>query len=380
LKEIPEGSNIGEYGSSTNTEYIKGWVRGVPSVDYIAKNYGPGLYMLQFSWRTKEEDPETGKPTSKAYHQEVTIPISQKAAGEYKKHRLDKKLREASEIGTQVQEAMLEKKLETAALKGVIGDPDEKSINPAMAAKQYIQETMEAAKMIGLSPIASMPQPKSLEWDKILPALMTGVTAFLQMQQQAEASRRDEFNKLLMLMVSNSQQSSGHLIELVKAQVGNNTGKNAAQEFKDMLFSVVDIKEALSGNRETLADKIFHVIEGVAPMILSVAATAAEAKAAQNSPTVKMAKRYIDTNPDFQALKKNPEEMKKAVGKMDDFFGWRQTDTILAIAGWERPGECVRDPAKEHAPLLPEDEGSAVPPGGRDITPEVSDISEGEVE
>jgi hypothetical protein len=353
LKEIPEGSDIGDQGASTNTQYIKGWVRGIPSVDYIAKNYGPGLYLLQFTWRIREED-ENGKNVSKAYHQEVTVPISQKAAGDYKKHRLDRKLREANEISTQVQEAMLEKNLENAALKGVLGDKDESKQNPAQAAKQYIAETMEAAKMIGLSPLSSLPAPRVIEWEKILPAVVGGITAFLQMQQTAENSRREEFNKLLMLMMSQSQNASKEFMEIMKAQSGVGSGNMAIREFKDMVLGALDIKEALSGNqKEGLADKIFRVIEGVAPQILSIAATTAEARAAQNHPMVKVAKNYVASNPDFVALKNNPAELKKEFEKLDDFFGWRQTDIITQVMGWERPQDCLRDPVKENAPQLP---------------------------
>jgi len=353
LKEIPEGSNFGDStSSSSNSEYIRGWTRSIPSVDWIAKNHGPGMYVLMFSWHTREQDPDTDKYTQKTYHQEIPISISQKAAGDYKKHRLDRKLREASEIGTQVQEALMEKKLETAALKGVLGDKVGEDITPAVAAKQYIAETIEAAKMIGLSPLASQPV-KTIEWEKILPALVTGVTAFIQMQQNTENARREDFNKLLMLMMSNSQQASGHLIEVMKAQTGVGSGNMAIKEFKDMVLGALDIKEALNGNKETLADKIFRVVEGVAPMIITVAANAAEARAAQNTMPVKLAKTYVNSNPDFQALKNNPVEMKKAIGKMDDFFGWSQTDTIMEVMGWPRPPDCPRDPSKEHAPQLP---------------------------
>jgi len=349
LKEIPKGSDMGEGSSSgTTSVFVRGFTRGVPSPDFIAKEYGPGDYLLCFTWQNKEED---GSRHTK--REEVPISISDKVMGEFKRNRLNNKIKDASEIGSQVRDALVEKSIEGEMLKALTGKDRQEPVDQAKAAKTYINEVIETAKMVGLTPYAAQPPAKGIEWDKVLPAVMTGITAFLTMQQNAEQSRRDEFNKMLMLLMSSSQNANNQLLEVMKVQSGAGSGNMAIKEFKDMIFGALDIKEALSGNgKETLGDKIFRLVESVAPSILTIAATTAQsAQAAQNNPAVKMAKGYIETNPDFQALKTNPGEMKKVIDSMDRTYGWVQVDHILNTMGWPRPADCPRlDELKDAAP------------------------------
>jgi hypothetical protein len=348
LKEIPAGCDLDNAGSAASSTYIKGFSRGIPSPDYVAREYGPGNYLLCFTWASKNED---GSRSSK--HDQVPLNISEKVMGEFKRNRLSAKIKDATDVGSQVRDALVEKSIEGEMLKALTGkNSNTPDVDPKTSAKNYIAETIETAKMIGLTPYAQQPVVKSIEWDKILPAIMTGITAFLTMQQQAEMARRDESNKMLMLLMNSSQSANNQLLEVMKVQSGAGSGNMAIKEFKDMIFGALDIKEALSGNqKETLGDKIFRLVEGVAPSILSIAATTAQAAQAQNNPMVKMAKGYIETNPDFQALKKDPVEMKKTIDQMDRVYGWVQVDHILNTMGWERPENCPRvDEYKDPAP------------------------------
>lgn len=355
LKEIPKGSTLGDGGSSsTTTVHLRGFSRGIPSPDYIAKEYGPGDYLLCFTWQTKDDD-----GVRRMKREEVPLSISEKVMNAYKRERLTAKIRDASEIGSQVRDALVEKTIEGDIIHALAGKNKGNDDDPKTTAKKYIEETIETAKMIGLSPYAQAPQvpAKSIEWDKIIPAAATVITAFLTMQQQAEQRRSDEFNKMLMLMMGNSQTANNQLLEVMKVQSGAGSGNMAIREFKDMVLGALDIKDALSGNnKETLGDKIFRLVESVAPSILAIAATTAQnANAAANNPAVKMAKGYIETNPDFQALKQNPAEMKKVIDNMDRTYGWKQVDHILNTMGWPRPAECPRlDELQDPAPDVPE--------------------------
>jgi hypothetical protein len=350
LKEIPKGSSMSDSGSSTTTTvHLRGFSRGIPSPDYIAREYGPGDYMLCFTWQTKDDD-----GVRRMKREEVPITISEKVMNEYKKQRLSSKIKEASEIGTQVREALVEKSIEGELIHALTGrDVSQNVPDPKTSAKKYIEETIETAKMIGLSPYAQQAPARSIEWDKIIPAAATVITAFLSMQQQAEQRRSDEFNKMLMLMMGNSQTANNQLLEVMKVQSGTGSGNMAIREFKDMVLGALDIKDALSGNnRETLGDKIFRLVESVAPSILAIAATTAQnANAVRNNPAVQMAKGYIETNPDFKALKNDPVEMKKVIDNMDRTYGWVQVDHILNTMGWPRPADCPRlDELKDPAP------------------------------
>jgi len=119
-----------------------------------------------------------------------------------------------------------------------------------------------------------------------------------------------------------------------------------------MVMGALDLKKALSGNEpETLGDKIFRLVESVAPSILAIAATTAQTR---NNPAVAMAKDYVEKNPDFQALKHNPVELKKTIDRMDQTYGWVQVDHILNTMGWPRPADCPRlDQLRDPAPDVP---------------------------
>lgn len=334
----------GDVTDTAATAYIKGWSRCVPSMEYIARNYGPGNYNLGFNWRGKDDD---GK--QKACHEEVIINISEKFMEEYKRLNLSRKINEAVQTQTKVKDALIEQKLESEMLRNLTGGMnDEKKVDPADAAKQYISQTIEAARMIGLQPAAATPAVR-IEWDKVLAIALPTVTALLKMWSDGQAQKQADNEKFMMMMLNMSNQNNSHMMELVKAQAGAGSGNMAIKEFKDMVLGALDIKEALSGGqKEGLADKIFRMVEAVAPQIMSIAAMTAQARL--NNPVVKMTKGYIDSDPDFQQLKKNPAEMKAFCEKMDNAFGWENTNQILEVAGYQRPADCPCDPAKRYAP------------------------------
>jgi hypothetical protein len=356
LKELPEGSRVGSEGGTADTgsqtaAYIKGWTRSIPSFEYIKNNHGPGTYILAFSWRGQKDD-GTG---TEAKHEEVVIEISPKAADEHRKFRLNRKIDDASETSSHVRDKVVESELESRMLEGLTGISKEQK-PPAEAAKEYITSAMETVKMLGI-PIGQQ-QAKVIEWDKILPAVAPIVLAYLQHQSAMEQRRAEDFNKMLMLMVTQGQNSNHQLLEMFsRVQTGAGSGNQFIKEFTDMIKGAVDVKQLLNPPAETLGDKIFRVVESVAPQILSIAQQAAQNQAAMaRNPMVGMAKDYVNKNPDFQALRGNPVEMKKTIDRMDDFFGWRQTDTIIEVIGIQRPENCPRDPAKKEPPELTEEE------------------------
>ena len=351
LKEVPEGAQVNGEGGAQNTMYIKGWTRSIPSFEYIKNNHGPGLYILSFSWRGQKAD-GTG---SEAKHDEVTIEISPKAEADYKKYRIQSTIKNASQVSSQVHEELVEKKIEGQMVRALTGDDDNPRVAPEEAAKKYITSAMETVKMLGI-PIGQQ-ATKTIEWDKILPALAPLALAYLQHQATMEQRRAEDFNKMLMLMVSQGQQSSHQMLEMfTKVQTGTGSGNQFIKEFTDMIKGTVNLKELLNPPAETIGDKIFRVVESVAPQILQIAATTAQnAAAMKNSPMAGMAREYVNKDPDFQALRNNPAELKKTVDKMDNYFGQRQADMIMEVIGWQRPDFCPRDPSKQEPPPLTEE-------------------------
>jgi len=344
LKSVLPGME-GEEPDGHNSQYITSWSRGVPSLEHIARNYGPGTYVLIFTW--KDIDEQTGR-RSKMCREPAYFTISDKIAGEFKKHQFKKKMQDASERGSEMHETLIEKKLESEMIKAMGGIEEEKK-DPSVSAKDYIKDAFETVKMLGV-PIGMAPAPKGIEWDKILPAVVPLFIAFMNNQQQQARQSQEQFEKMLMLMMTQSQTSANHLLEYMKTTSGNNSQAAQIKETRDMIFGMLDIKNAIAGTqpeKETIADKIFRVIEGVAPQIFAIAAAAKNPQTAAQNPLVIGAKAYVNADPNFQQLQRDPAEMKKEIELLDETYGWKQTDFILDTIGWNRPPECPRDPAKE---------------------------------
>lgn len=107
-----------------------------------------------------------------------------------------------------------------------------------------------------------------------------------------------------------------------------------------MVMGTIDLKQALEGNKETIADKIFGMIENVAPQIMQIATLSAQQRTFD--PRVAAAKGFMSVSPDFQTMKNDPAVKKIVVDRLDDYFGWEQTDVIMEVAGDKRPDECPR--------------------------------------
>lgn len=121
----------------------------------------------------------------------------------------------------------------------------------------------------------------------------------------------------------------------------------AVEEFKSMLTGAIDIKQELSGmGKESVADKVFKLLEGlsahVIPLLMMPRAQAAI------DPRMKIAQAYAQASPDVQELRNNPMELSKLVHELDDFYGWEQTNGILAVMKFSRPDDCPCEPGQRY--------------------------------
>ena len=328
LKEIPRGAH-GEPGDYRNqSEYIKGFQNVVPSTEWIARSYGPGSYLQTFTWIDK--DANGHRDRQNAY---VITTISDKFMDEYRRHQLDRKIQLAKERSDKVNNAILDKKLDANLLGETQNLASLPAIDPKEAARQYMNETMEAAKLFGFGP------HQGIEWDKILPIALPLVVAFLEKQGNAS---REMFQLMLSLTTANNAQ----LLELAKVQNGQGQGGALFKEMKEMVMGAIDLKAAITPERETVADKVFKVVEGVLPQILQIAALNHQQR--QQDWRYKVAQAAVSASPDFKAVMNDPAELAKMIAKLDDHYGWEQADQVLMVAGLVRPPACGRDPALQY--------------------------------
>ena len=319
IKELPEGCDDPALGA-----FVKSFSKTVPTIDYIGRNYGPGRYCIVFTW--KQKDLEQGRMISKS--SDVLIEVSDKYEAEYREYQHQQKLDRLKRRKESVQDALLESKLEGSLLDEG-GDKKPESLN----AKEYVREMLAFNEQLGL-------KRGGIDWDKLLPLVMTGLPLMLKALSDMNSNRQAQMQQMMTLMLTQSNNYNSQLVEVMK-NMGPQNGSDTMKEFREMLTSAIDMKELLQPNKpDSLADKIFSMLETVGPQLLNVAQMSAQARAMD--PRVAMAKQFMKTNPDFQALDNNPESKSNLIRKLDGFYGWQQTDSILQVIGWQRPDTCPR--------------------------------------
>lgn len=314
---------------------VESFNRCYPSVEWLQKNVGPGDYRMYFTWRSQTK---STKAAGKQRMSEVLeISIDESCRDKFEEHQLDKRLEMAKRRQDKFNRAKITKLLNPFE--------DTKSMSEAQvegAAEKQLNQAMKLAEMMGMRRPDSAPTSGLMK--EILPLLVPAIPAILNFLSQASAKRDEQFNKIMTLLLSQSNNASNNLVEIMKNNSHSGQPNKMLEDFFDMVKSTVDFKEMMTQPKESMSDKVFGMIENVAPAILQVMA---QPKAVQAvDPRMAMAKAYVNTSPEFQEVMNNPRELQAMVSKLDASLGWEQTDQILSIAEVERPDSAPRMPGQ----------------------------------
>jgi hypothetical protein len=330
LKETTTGAD--EMSSATD-RYVKSWARCIPSMEYIARNYGPGSYTFTLFWFEKNE--ETRKQERKS--EKIPFTISDKYQQEYMDYQRKMKLETRTKELEKIRSIKADRQFDDA----LDGAPKTEKTQDA---KEYLREIMEVSRELGLSR-----QQEGSGLEKIFEKMLPVLPAILQLITGSRVEQANQMTSMMNLLLSQSKDANMQLMEIVKSQSGQGAGQNAVKEFKDMLLGVVDIKEALQGDKKGVADRLFELAEGVLPQVLQIASMSRQQQ--ERDPRVKAAMMFLQHNPDFQAMKQDPAIQQETIRMWDRHYGWRQTDGILSVVGMARPANCPRNPEQENPPV-----------------------------
>jgi len=363
--------------SAQNT-IIKTFNTQYPSIEWITNWYGPGEYLLIFMYKVKDTD-STDPRKKKTISHQVRISISEKSFPQYRKFQFEQNLRDAKDKRQKIQDAKIEQaldlKLEDINGVGVRAtDPVAPTnaltqyVDPAQAGKKYVQDVIEAARMLGLTK-----QESSFDLGKILAALAPILPAVIDFLGKGAQRAQEQQQQFMTLLMTTMKGNNDQLLEIMKANQGDGAAMKAVNQFKEMLTGAIDIKTELAGmGKETVADKVFKLIEGLAghvmPLLMMPRAQAL------TDPRAKIAQAYAAVNPDIQALNADPKEQSKLVRNLDDYYGWEQTNGMLVIMGWKRPDDCPCEPGKQWPPDDPRNDisGANANPGDVRVTDSVT--------
>lgn len=316
--------------SSGENAILDSWRREIPSIRYIMLEYGPGRYDLTFLWYGT--NPETGK--RKGFSEKIPIVISDKCLDMHEDYLLEKRIKSAERKKQRIMKARVRSELEGNIFGSPAIVPEEKRQD----VKSYVSEIAEVAGMLGLS-------KQQFDWQGILSLALPLLPGIMNAMAARSQAQQENFNKMMMLMVNQTNNSSQNLLELVRSSQTPTSGDEYMKKFGDMMIQAMEIKSMLSGDneKESLADKIFKTIESVAGMIMPILMVPKQQR--QQLPAYNAAQAYMEASPEFQQLKNDPSVLAQLVPKLDSYFGWQQTDLIIQeVGGYERPPECPRRP------------------------------------
>lgn len=356
LKRLPEGcQDIG--GGST---HLASWRNRIPSIDYIGKVYGPGTYTIVLTWRLFMD--EDKKYKNKA--ERVMFTVGDEWSDIHGLYVTEQKIKYMKRQRETVRKAKLDNFIDSSVADDLLGEekPKNDPVDPIEAGKKFVQQTMESAQMLGLS---RQDQGNGFSFEKLLGLVVPMLPSIMNAVSSASQSRNETMEKFMMIMLNQANSNNSQLIEMMKASQGQGQGSQYISEFKDMIFGAIDIKKELEGNKESVADKIFKMVESVAPQVLSIAAMSQQQR--NQSLPYQMAKTYVNNSPDFQQLHEDPQLLVALVKKLDAYYGWEQADAILQVGQIERPPECIRkaeqrypagDPRNEPAETIQQEENT----------------------
>lgn len=362
LKSVPDGA-----ADDGNLPYIKSWARCVPTIEHIAREYGPGTYKLMFWWRTFAKEEGT-----KPHIESITFTISDKYDKEYRDYQFEKKIKDMQAKRTKVRDMRMDNEFEKGLGLDSLMDGEKKGPPIEEAAIKYVENVSSMAEKLGMRRGGG-----GIDWEKILPLVITGLPALFKVMGDREAARREESQRFMTLLMTTMSQNSNQMLDILKTQQPQR-GADLTMELFDMIKGAIDVKEMIQGQgKETIADRIFGVIESVAPQLLEVAKLSAQQRAMD--PRLLLANTYMKADKDFRELERSPMIRSEVIHRMDSVFGWRQTDMVLNAIGLPRNDDCPRKPEEE----LPADQrgpAAAAESGGEETTLEEDEngLPEGE--
>lgn len=304
--------------------YIRSYTNKCPSINEIGKQWGPGSYKLVFSWRGENK---AGKM------EQMTRDMP-----------LDLAERSYRDVYEEYREELRRKRLETkekvwiedaAKMRAQGGNLNQQPPAP-VSELDTMKKALEMARGLGI-PIggaqkAAAPEPhKSFSQTmlELTPALVAlgGIMSPIivaMLQRPKEKSDTTIMNTLL-----------AHALEKPKE---DSVMKETIPFLLGTMQKIFEVKASMEPEpQESLVERI---IGKLAPMVPAVLAMAAGGQQAVNaSPIVGMVRK----SEDMQALAKDAEAQIMAVQRLDEQYGFQQTNKILMVAGLPRPEELAEN-------------------------------------
>jgi len=275
-----------------------------PTIDELGTKYGPGKYLYVFTWTVPR--PDGGhKQTMK----ELEVLLSDAWDDAHEEYLYQYSLKRRKRL-RQVKNK--------AELDGILYDHEKPSGNPGNGMDNLIDAKNKLMQL-------GVPVGQSGGGTDLMAGGTGGIFALMMNMQQKST-------ELMVQMMTGSQQQ---MMALVTAVLANNSNKgnpygDMFKEVAGMFTQMVDLKQALNPEKQTMVDKIFTLLETVSPQVLGMLKMSAAQR--RQDPLYKLAA----SSQELKNLKGDPEATDALATKLDAHYGVQNTNDIMTVMGLSR--------------------------------------------
>lgn len=271
-----------------------------PTAQELGENFGPGKYLIMFSWRSKDRDGKNQKHTKE--YKMILGPQYEEIAMEKAAERMIASKKRLENMATKEQMR--------SALNG--NHPNDRPRDSSGI--DGLKQSLGMLRDLGV-PIGGNNQPAQGENMGMVFQMVIGM-----MQKSSDNT--------MAMMMENSKQNNAMMIAMMQNNNNNKpqTHDNAFQEVTSLMHNMLDMKSILSPEKKSSLDKFYDMMQGIIPGLIAM--TAEKRKEMGN--TAKMF-------PGVPEIGQDEQQLKYMVEKLDKAHGPEQTDTILESLGWTRP-------------------------------------------
>lgn len=313
LKKVLPGGKVGTLYNISNTHL---------NINEIGKQYGPGEYVLAFSWKAPR--PSGGRDN---HFKDYEVFLPDHPWGDIHADHV----RETNEERKKQDKLRLEKTMLDAQVTAV----EQGKIPGVKSPFDTMKETLEMARSLGVQVGGAAPQPKPLD----IMGIATFITALTPILQSVLGTKSGGADPALLEQIRGQNEMNKMLMEKLLRGSTEAPGSNAHMDkFMDMVTGnvgrMLEIKEMLQPEeKQGIMDRVFEAVDKYLPGILSMAQMAKEEREKQWGYKLAMA------NSDIKKIKDNPEMWPEMITKWDQEYGYQQTNGIITVAGITRPPE-----------------------------------------
>lgn len=286
----------------------------IPTLHEVGSWHGPGEYLYSFAHKTTTAG--GGKKTNQTA--EYPFELGPEWADIHKQYKLNKRIAQHRENLRRIQDEKLEASLETSN-----GD----TLN-VPSPKSELATLMEAAQTLKALNVEFGGSGKEDTSIRLFIEQQKAATEQARLDARAREEREDRRNDFLLKIVGAVAPFIAPIIaDKLKSQPAYDPQKNLENTMK-MIGQIVDFKQDLTPEKETMTDKIFGMIQEVAPMLLEMAAVKGAAAVSQ-SKTVQAAKK----SKEFKEVTEDSVSLQHLITRMYEEFGPDDTNLTLQVLG-----------------------------------------------